>query len=168
MPNERRGRGWLGLLLFLSVAFNLFLGGVLLGRAAFSPLSWDTAALEINEPQQPNANGDRPAGVRGANPESRLADRVRALPFAERRRFMAALGQQRADLQEARRSLRAAVIHVGQVIAAPQLDQQALSQALADVRVATTHEQETLHRALGPALAALSPESRARIAGRAP
>lgn len=174
MPSKGK-RGWFGLLLFVSIALNLFLGGVMLGRATFSPLKWDEAALEVTSPDwhgngENAASGNGPAGgqLRTPSTENRLAERVRALPPAERRRFVAALWQNRGELVQARQELRRAVRHVAQVIGAPQLDQQALSAALSDVRTATTREQEALHTALGPALATLSPESRAMLASWGP
>jgi len=163
---SERLRKWTGALLFVSLAANLFLGGVLLGRVTFAPKEWDLAAGGAGPPDT-SASLNAPADQRAANPESRLADRLRALPPAERRRFMTVLWQNRGDLPEARRALRLAALHVAELIAAPTLDQAALTQALADVRAATAHEQASLHVALVPALAALSPESRASLANKA-
>jgi uncharacterized membrane protein len=159
-------RGWLGLLLFVSVAANLFLGGLMLGRAVFAPVNWEAAALDAGPAEAPSnmgAPGGNAPEIRMAASANRLAERVRALPQAERRRFFTVLRQNRGDLPEARMALRRAVAHVGQVIAAPTLDQQALTAAFADVRTATEREQASLHAALVPALAALSAESRVSL-----
>ena len=158
---SERTRHWLGPLLFLSVAGNLFLGGLVVGRVTFSWPIWDTTAPEGQTTDATTANS------RAANTESRLGERIRALPAPERRRFMVALSQNRGDLPEARRALRRAALHVSELIAAPTLDGPALTAALTEVRAATAREQNSLHAALVPALAALSPESRAALASGA-
>ena len=164
---SERLRKWTGAFLFLSLAVNLFLGGVLLGRITFAPRDWDlgTGSLTAPDPREAlNGPADQHGDQRATPTGNRLAERLRALPAAERRRFMTAFLQNRGDLPQARRELRLAALHVAELIAAPTFDQAALTQALADVRAATAHEQASLHAALVPALATLSPESRASLA----
>ena len=92
-----------------------------------------------------------------------MLERFRALPVVDRMRFRAAMAEHRDTLRPAAAALVRARMHVLAVLAAPAYDRQAMEDALAAVRQATTAAQVAMHEALVEALGRLSPAARARL-----
>jgi uncharacterized membrane protein len=147
-PTRRRVI-WLAVGLFASVLLNLFLAGVVTGRLA--------GAGPVGEMFAPASAPEMSSGW------ERILERFRALPVADRLRFRAAMGAHRDTLRPAAAALVRARMHVLTVLAAPTYDKQAMEDALAAVRQATTAAQVAMHDALVEALGRLSPAARARL-----
>ena len=146
VPSRRRVT-WLAVGLFVSVLLNLFLAGVVTGRLASTG-----PAAEMLAAAPPSSAGGKV-----------LLERFRALPLADRWRFGAAMAAHRDTMRPAAAALVRARLHVLTVLAAPTYDPQAMEDALAKVRQATTAAQVALHDALIQAIATLSPAARARL-----
>jgi len=146
-PSSRRTT-WLAVGLFASVLLNLFLAGVITGRLAGSG---------------PVAEMFAPASTPGASARELILERFRALPLADRLRFLATMAAHRDTLRPAAAALMRARMHVLTVLAAPTYDPQAMADALAAVRQETTAAQVALHDALVQSLGKLSPAARARL-----
>jgi uncharacterized membrane protein len=149
-PRARSGRRatWLAVGLFASVLLNLFLAGVVTGRLAGAGPVGEILA---------------PASAPGASARELILERFRALPLADRLRFRAAMAAHRDTLRPTGAALLRARLHVLTVLAAPTYDPQAMADALAAVRQATTAAQVAMHDALVQALGRLSPAARARL-----
>ena len=126
---------------------NLFLAGVITGR-----LAGDGPTREIF--------ATAPAVSPG---HELMVARFRALPLMDRLRFWRAMAAHRDTLRPAGAALLRARLHVLEVLAAPTYDKQAMAEALAAVRQATTAAQVAGHDALIDALSSLSPADRARL-----
>ncbi len=146
-PSGRRTR-WLAIGLFASVLLNLFLAGMVTGRLAGAGPVGEMFA---------------PAAAPAASGRELMRERFRALPLADRLRFRAAMAAHRDTLRPTGAALLRARLRVLTVLAAPTYDPQAMADALAAVRQATTAAQVAMHEALVQALGALSPAARARL-----
>jgi uncharacterized membrane protein len=152
-PLEPRGRSgrrmtWLAIGLFASVLLNLFLAGVVTGRLAGGGPAGETFTSAAGSP---------------STGRELILQRFRALPLIDRLRFGAAMAAHRDTLRPAAAALVRARLHVLTVLAAPTYDRQAMEDALAAVRQATTAAQVALHDALVPALGTLDPAARAKL-----
>jgi uncharacterized membrane protein len=124
----------LSIALAISIALNLLLAGILVGRALHRP--------PPPEREFPAMRGDgygRRAPLRGL--------------FRE---HGAELGEKRRAIAEARRTARAA-------LEAEPFDRAALDRALEGLRKETVASQEIMHRAIGDAAEKGSPEERKRL-----
>jgi len=146
-PSGRRAT-WLAVGLFASVLLNLFLAGVVTGRLAGAGPVGEMFA---------------PASSPAASGRELMQERFRTLPLADRLRFRAAMAAHRDTLRPTGAALLRARLHVLTVLAAPTYNPQAMADALAAVRQATTAAQVAMHEALVQALGTLSPDDRARL-----
>jgi uncharacterized membrane protein len=144
---SRRGKTWLAVALFASVLLNLFLAGVVTGRLAGAGPVRDMLATSST------ASVGREL----------MQERFRALPPADRLRFLTAMAEHRDTLRAAAAALTRARLNVLDVLAAPTYDPHAMEDAFAAVRQATTAAQVALHEALIQAAATLSPAARVKL-----
>jgi uncharacterized membrane protein len=138
-------RPWLavlGGLLVLSLAANLFVAGIWLGR------SW--AVVEATS---------GPAAT--LPPRDAMARFVATLPPEARAPVTRAFGERRAELRERTRELREARREVLALIQAAELDTAALDTALGRLRAATTALQTVVHGAFVEAAPAIPADARA-------
>ena len=147
-PPSGRRMTWLAVGLFASVLLNLFLAGVIAGRLAGAGPAGEMFAS---------------ASAPAASARELILERFRALPLADRLRFLAAMAAHRDMLRPAAATLLRARMHVLTVLAEPTYDPQAMADALGAVRQATTAAQVALHDALVQALGRLSPAARERL-----
>lgn len=131
-----RGKWAIALLttLLLSVAANLFLGGLFAGGALYQTR--------------------QPGGVRA------LAAFVESLPEAARPVVRDAFLQRRAELRDRIVAIVAARREVGRIMAEEELDRARLDAAFGEVRARTAAMQALLHEILAGAMAELPPEVR--------
>jgi uncharacterized membrane protein len=137
---------WLGAALFVSIAVNTLLGGVVLGRE----MPWF-----VERPQ--------PTGLPAFRVEG-FAGRLQQLPQDERFRFMRAMRPYRPEIREARAALAEARQRLDQQLAAEPYSVPATLAALAEVRAKSTLLQERVQVAAAEALVKLSPASRRALA----
>jgi uncharacterized membrane protein len=137
---------WLGAALFLSIAVNTLLGGVVLGRE----MPWF-------------AERPQPAGTPNF-PVEGFSWRVQRLPEDERVRFMAAMRPHRPQIREARAVLAEARQRLDQQLVAEPYSLPATLAALAEVRAKSALLQERVQAAAAEALVKLSPASRRALA----
>ncbi|MGE0746182.1 MAG: periplasmic heavy metal sensor [Rhodospirillales bacterium] len=150
-----RAVGWLLALLFLSLAANVFVGGIAAGR-------YFGAARESRQAAEPAAAaGERaiPAALR------RMMD---AVPAEDRPAFVAALAARRPQIAAAGRELRAARERLRGLLAADTLDRQALEAAFEAVRARSGELQHAVQLAAADALARLPADTRRRIVAAQP
>ena len=146
MSNGIARSAWLGTALFLSVAVNTLLGGVVLGREA----PWF---------------GERPqAGGAPSSPVEGFAGRVQRLPADERRQFELGMRPYRPGIREARLALAAARDRLDAQLVADPYSVLATRAALAEVRAKVEVLQQRVQEAAAEALVNLSPASRRALA----
>jgi uncharacterized membrane protein len=141
-----RGARWPMIALAVSVLLNVFLVGLTAGRVIAG------GSLDALLAPEPSMQTERP-----------MQQRFHSLPSADQSRLRSALSAHRDALRQARTELWRARIHALAVMAAPNYDPQAMTDALAAVRKATTDAQVALHEVLVPALGTISPAGRARL-----
>jgi uncharacterized membrane protein len=137
------GKGWIigfVLLFALSLAGNLFAGGLMLGRHFFQPTS---------------------PTVEGA--AQRFFETV---PEAARPVIRRHLRDQAIEIALELRQIRQARQHVAEVVGRPELDHAALADAFAQLRSRTTALQELIHRTMAQAIEELPPDVRAQWQSR--
>lgn len=133
-----RGKWAVALLtvLLLSVAANLFLGGLFAGGALYQ--------------------------TRQPGPVRALAAFVESLPEAARPVVRDAFLERRAELRERFVAVAAARREVGRIMAEEDLDRARLDAAFGEVRARSVATQALLHEILAGAMAELPPEVRAQ------
>jgi uncharacterized membrane protein len=141
-----RWSGWLGAALFVSIAVNTLLAGVVLGR--------ETPWL---------ADRPQPAGP-PSFPVEGFAGRVQKLSEDEQRRFALAMRPYRPGIREARVALAEARQRLDQQLVAEPYSLPTTLAALAEVRAKTTVLQQRVQEAAAEALVRLSPASRRTLA----
>jgi uncharacterized membrane protein len=132
--------------LAVSLALNCLAAGYLIGRGAAS-----LPPPPAPSPAAANANG--------------FGERLKQLPAAERQKFHSAMQPERAAIRQAHEDLMQARAHLAQVMAAEPYDPEQMRQAFAEVRAKAETLQSRVQDATAQALAALSAESRRRLAG---
>lgn len=149
-----RAVGWVLALLFVSLAANVFVGGILAGRYLGD-------ARESRAAAEPAAAGERaiPASLR------RMMD---AVPAEDRPAFVAALAARRPQIAAAGRELRAARERLRGLLGADTLDRPALEAAFEAVRARSGDLQHAVQLAAADALAKMPPETRRRIVAAQP
>jgi uncharacterized membrane protein len=98
-------------------------------------------------------------------PASTFNDRLKQLPNDERQKFQDVMAMNRLAIRQAREELLVARTRLTQAMAAEPYDANQLRQAFAEVRNKTVVLQERVQDATAQALAALTPDSRKRLAG---
>jgi uncharacterized membrane protein len=142
-----RANAWLIGALFVSLAFNLFVGGVWVGHRLF------------------HARGEYGETHKREFSMMSFAERMaRRLPVHERNKYMAVIDGYRPEMASAERQMRDARAKVRDALAADPFDPQALNDALANVRESFTNVQKVFHSALAAAAAALDPDGRKQLA----
>ena len=148
----QRGAKWLLLALLLSLAVNLFVGGILVGRW-FRDQPTASLSTEASLPQ------------RGQRPLLAMFQRItRKLEPEERRLFHDAVLSYRAELRSAFRGVRQARRTLRRTLRAEPYDRQALEAALAELRARKDIFEKTLHSAALDGIERLSPAGRRRLA----
>lgn len=141
-----RAGGWLIGVLFVSLAVNMFVGGVWIGHKFFH---------------------DREYGEEHKRKFSMLnfAERMaKRLSPAEREKYMAVINSYRPEMGAAEREMDRARAKVREALSAVPFDPEALNTALAGVRESFTGMQKIFHQALANAAAVVSPEARRDLA----
>lgn len=142
---ETRPGRWLTIALTASLAVNIFLGGLFVGRQMMFPPPMFVAAA-----QRP---GDRPMPA--------YVDRVaEALPPDHRDTFLAMMAKYRPQIAAAGESVRQARMKVRELLTAPKFDHAATEAAMGELRARNTEFQRTMQTALLDAADALPPEAR--------
>jgi len=136
------GKGFWGLLLILSLGFNLFFGGLVLGRLA-------------------GAYGGYPPGppplVRGPG------DAFDGLGGEHRKRAYRHLDDRTGELRERSKELASARRAVGKALVSEPFDKAALEQAFAELRTASDATQSALHTVIINAAEGLPAEERSAL-----
>ena len=142
-----RTSGWLIGVLFVSLALNMFVGGVWLGHRLFHDRGEYAEAHKRKFSMMSFAE--------------RMAGR---LSPAEREQYMAVIDGYRGEMAAAERQMHEARGKVRDALSAVPFDPQALSDALAASRESFTNVQKVFHSALAAAAAALDTEGRQKLA----
>ena len=147
-----RQRKWLALLLVLSLAGNVFLGGLYAG-------AWLGEKDGTEE-----ASGDGKGGDAKDQPGLRILRRMaEALPEGERASFEAAIAGERDKLLAASLAMKDAREKVRAVIKAEPFDRAQLDAAFADMRDKSRIFFEMMHGVMANAVEKLSPEARHKL-----
>ena len=157
---------WLGGMLAASLALNLFLAGVFVGRYAADP----GAAVAVPAPATEPARGERGplADLPGRPFIQRMAQN---LPPEERAKFEAAVAAHRPALSAAASRVREVRLRVHDAIAVEPFDRAALETAFEQLRRRNEELQKAIQTALADAVAGLPPDARKALAewrGRRP
>lgn len=145
---ESRSGKWLAVALTASLAVNVFLGGLFVGRTMGpSPVLADRGPPRGERPVQ--AMLDRMAG---------------ALDAADRATFETAIDRHRQRLSATGAEFREARRRTVDLMSAEPLDRPKLEKAMADLRERNQEFQRTMHAALIDVAASLPPEARQKIA----
>ena len=148
---DQRGAKWLLLALLLSLAVNLFIGGILVGRW-FRDQPVESLRTEASLAQQ------------NQRPVFAMFQRIsRKLNSEERRLFRDAVVSHRAELRSAYRGVRQARQALRRTLRAEPYDRQALEAALAELRARKDTFERTLHRAALDGIERLPPAGRQRL-----
>ena len=148
MTFESRSGKWLAAALTASLAINVFLGGLFVGRwMGPSPVLADRGPVRAERPVQ--AMLDRMSG---------------ALDAADRATFDTAMERHRQGLSATGAEFREARRRAAELMSAEPLDRAKLEKAMAELRERNQDFQRTLHAALMDAAAALPPDARHKIA----
>lgn len=145
---DARAGKWLVIALFLSVAVNLFLGGLIAGRFAAGERG-QVALPAISAGQQ------RPGPI--------MQRMLAVVPEAERPIIEAAFAKRRGEFQAAQQAVRQARQRVGAIMAAEPHDPQAQAAAFTELRGRVEASQRLLHEALTEAAQKLSPAARKQL-----
>lgn len=146
-----RHKRWLVALLVLSLAGNVFLGGLYAG-------AW------LGDGEDASVESGEKGGESGRHPGQRIFKRMaEALPEADRATFEAAVAGQREALATAGLAMQEARNQVRAQFKAEPFDRAALDAAFADMRAKSQAFWETLHGVMAGAVAALSPEGRKKL-----
>ena len=140
-----RANTWLIGILFVSLAFNLFVGGVWVGHKLFH-------AREYSESHK-----------REFSMMSFAERMARRLPPRERDKYMSVINGYRPEMAMAEKEMRAAREKVRDALNADPFDPQALADALAGVRESFTNVQKVFHQALVAGAAALDADGRKKL-----
>jgi len=150
---------WLAFGLLVSVAINLFLGGLMAGRIFGHRAPYLATERFAERPGE--RIGERPGGA--------LIQRMIAqLPPGERAKFESAIGERRRDIMAAGAAAREARLKIRDVLQAEKFDRAALDAAFTDLRNDNLAFQKSLHDAIGTAIERLSPEARQSLADLRP
>lgn len=145
---ESRSGKWLAAALTASLAINIFLGGLFVGRLMGpSPLLADRGPPRAERPVQ--AMMDRMSS---------------ALDTADRATFETVMDRHRQRLSSTNAEFREARRRTAEVMSAEPLDRAKLEKAMADLRDRNQEFQRTMHAALVDVAAALPPDARQKIA----
>jgi len=145
---ETRSGKWLAAALTASLAVNVFLGGLFVGR-------WMGPSPVMAERGPP----------RGERPIQAMLDRMAgSLDTRDRATFESAMDKHRQRLAATGVEFRDARRRTVELMAAEPLDRAQLERAMAHLRERNEEFQRTLHVALIDAAAALPPEARQKIA----
>jgi uncharacterized membrane protein len=141
-----RGTNWVLAALFVSLALNMFVAGLVVAhKLRHGPHG-------VGEWQQ---RGDNERPMHG------FIDRLAGnLSPDDRGKFMAAIGDYRAEMTIADQAMRQARNKVHDAMAADPFDRNALETAFGEVRARMQDVQKIVHTAIADAAARLSPESR--------
>lgn len=145
---ETRAGKWLALGLTASLAVNLFLGGLFVGRW-LGPSPWHAERSQRGD--------ERPV-------QAMLNRMASSLEAEERTRFEAAVDRHRPRLAAMGNELREARRRSVERMSADSFDRAAVETAMGDLRERNLEFQRTLHTALIEAAATLPPEARRKIA----
>lgn len=145
---ESRSGKWLAAALTASLAVNVFLGGLFVGRwMGPSPVLADRGSPRTERPVQ--AMIDRMSG---------------SLEARDRAMFETVMDRHRQGLTAAGVAFREARRRTVEVMSAEPFDRPTVEKAMGDLRERNQEFQRTLHIALIDAAAALPPEARQKIA----
>lgn len=145
---ETRSGKWLAAALTASLAVNVFLGGLFVGRwMSPTPVMADRGPHRAERPVQ--AMLDRMSG---------------ALDVGDRATFETVMDKHRQRLTAAGVEFREARRRTVELMSAEPFDRPKIEKAMADLRERNQEFQRTLHTALIDAAAALPPEARQKIA----
>ncbi len=143
---DSRAAKWLALALLLSLALNLFLGGLIAGRY-FGPHHRSFARMEAS---------DRP----GQDFFRRLIGRV---PAEHRGMFEDVLNAKRTDMDRASQALRESRLKVREAVRAEPFDKARLDTVFVEVRERNMALQKSVHEAMVEAVQKLPAETRRQI-----
>lgn len=145
---ETRSGKWLAAALTASLAVNVFLGGLFVGR-------WMGPSPVMAERGPP----------RGERPVQAMLDRMAgALEAGDRVTFETVMDRHRQRLAAAGVEFREARRRTVELMSAEPFDRPKVEKAMADLRERNQEFQRTLHLALIDAAATLPPEARQKIA----
>ncbi|HYC04475.1 MAG TPA: periplasmic heavy metal sensor [Azospirillaceae bacterium] len=147
----------LAALLTLSVALNLLVGGMILGRWLQGPHGMKGEHAVLRQ------GGDRPQGKR---PRDFVERFVASAPEEMRPYMREALEGRREEAQAHRSEVQEARRAVGTALAAEPFDRAAAGAALERLRTVTAEGQRRLHEVVLQAYEAAPPEVRAKAAAR--
>ncbi len=151
MTIDLRAAKWLVIALFVSVAINMFLGGLFVGRH-LQPEP-ETAAVSA----ETRATGGRPLRA--------LLQRMAAkLEPEDRQTFRAAVQEHRVALRTAGARVAEARRNLRRTLTADAFDRGEIDAAFAEVRTRTGEFHEVLQVAVSDAVGRLGPEARRRLA----
>ena len=142
-----RAGNWLIGILFVSLAFNMFVGGVWLGHRFFHP------------------RGEYGESHKGKFSMMSFAERMgRGLSPSERETYMSAIDGYRGEMAAAERQLQDARARVRDALSADPFNPEALNDALTASRDSFANVQKVFHAALASAAAQLDPQARQKLA----
>lgn len=142
-----RAGGWLIGVLFVSLALNMFVGGVWLGHKFF------------------HVRGEYGESHKGKFSMMSFAERMaRGLSPAERETYMGVIDSYKDEMTAADGQMQDARAKVRDALSADPFNPEALNDALAGVRASFTNVQKVFHAALASAAAQLDPEARKKLA----
>jgi uncharacterized membrane protein len=147
-----RAAKWLIAFFCLSLAANVFVGGLYAG-------TW----LGRGSSREEKADAAEDAGAPDRPGQALLRRIIASVPEAERPGFVAALAPHRPAIAEAGRTLRGARLRARDAIAAKPFAREALDAAFAEVRQRTGELQAAMHDAMAQAIEGLTPEARAAV-----
>jgi uncharacterized membrane protein len=131
--------GLLSLGLFLSIIFNLMLGGLWVGHYVAGPVPRDSGPLAA------------------------LNRLERDVPQEQKTQIDALLAKSRDDLRAKYKALQEQRLHIHQMLAEPNLDQTQLEEAFAKYRADFQAMQAQMHEVIAQAALVLPPKSRAHL-----
>lgn len=171
-PGASRWRRAAAPLLLASLMVNLFLvGGVVGARFASDPpppapplaptLAPTQAPVERAAPQRPTQDPGAPWARAAATP---FRDVIAQLPPDERRIVVDGFAQRRQETRAARDRVIAARARARELLAAEQLNEAALSAALAEIRASSAAQQSLTHAVMLEMAPRLGADSRRKLA----
>lgn len=167
-PGASRWRRAAAPLLLASLMVNLFLvGGVVGARFASDPpppappLAPTQAPVERAAPQRPTQDPGAPWARAAATP---FRDVIAQLPPDERRIVVDGFAQRRQETRAARDRVISARARARELLAAEQLNEAALSAALAEIRASSAAQQSLTHAVMLEMAPRLGADSRRKLA----
>lgn len=150
-----RAGTWLAIGLFISLAGNVFAGGLLAGRY-FGP--------HAREFSRPGEHGAPPAPAAGALAAPIIQRMIASLPPENRLAFETALAERRQAAIEAGNAAREARRKLRDVLNAEKYDRAAADAAFAEMRAKSMETQRIMHETIAAAAERLPLEARRRLA----